>query len=1310
MSTTNNKMIRAAFSVALLGLSVATQAQTAGQTVTRTVTYEYDAYGTPIKQTVEPDDARYTVSTAMEPDANYGVTRKRTVTWRDPVTGETKTRTDGTDYDSRYRYVEKSTNAKGHPTTSTHDAGTGNVLSATDADLLTTRWQYDGWGRKLRESRPDGSATSTAYRQCVDSCANGAASVTITQQWGGPGEASQTASPTEAFEDTAGHEVLTRHWGFDGAAVFSQKVFDARGRVQFLSRPYAAGQSPVWTSYDRDALGRVWQINTPNKAGSGVDSATFSYNGLSRTSRNAKGQLRTEVRNAAGQLAAVTDAYGATTRYVYEAFGSLARTIDPKGNRIEIGYDRLGRKTTLDDPNLGHWTYVVDPLGQTRQQTDSKQQTTSFEFDVLGRMTRRLEPDLDSRWEYDTAAKGTGELAETYTWAANAKDYRRVHSYDALGRPSTTVTSLDADYASTVTYDAFGRPDRTTHSRSARGAGATGAVAASNTFQQHYNAVGYADRIDRYEGAATTPITLWTAQAMDAEGRLTQEQLGNGAVTRRGYNAYTGRLNSIRSGVSAADAQFQNDSYDYDVLGNLESRSQLMANGGAALNESFTYDALNRLYTSTIGGVTKTTTYDELGNLTSKTGVGLYRYPPSGAGSTAPNAVVSVLGTVAGLANPEFNYEVNGNLKKGMGRRYAWTAYDMPSSIDKLDGANPVQRTAFLYGPDHARTRQTISPMSGEVAGSPTTTIWYGGAIEKEIDAAANTTTIRTVLPAQLGFIEEKFSGTAIAPTADGARNLRYFLTDHLGSTLAEMDQAQAVLQRMSYDAWGRRRNADGSDDGGPQWGSLKNAQDHSGYTGHEHLDQLGLVNMNARMYDPLLGRHTSADPTVPDPTNAQAFNRYSYVLNNALFFTDPTGLAPNETPGFLDKPCAGGFFCSVNGNPVGIEQKNPAGSGLRLSGQDKGVRLGQGSGAMSQSGQDSSSLGSALLDTAKAVGNVGIEANPLVGAASAFATAFNVGLQIGGQSGGAMPVLSDYIRFTYDSPVFGTTVEIGFGLLAGRGAGGIGSATRATESLVLRETFALCFVAGTLIHTADGLKPIEDIRVGDLVAARDELTGVTRWQPVVRLFHHKDQQTLAISYVDSQGDLETLGVTDEHPFRVEGRGWVAAAALVAGDKIHRISGGWLTVTAVRRNTVPQDTYNFEVAEFHTYFVGALGAWVHNACQLNFGTAKGLGPALDKAGNQIGRIVVDSKGNALIEPLGGRTVAAGKGGVDTHTLYPNGSNYQRLNPQGHANDPTPHGHGHALGTASGMKGQGSSLDVNGSVVPWNSPAAHWPIN
>jgi RHS repeat-associated protein len=126
-----------------------------------------------------------------------------------------------------------------------------------------------------------------------------------------------------------------------------------------------------------------------------------------------------------------------------------------------------------------------------------------------------------------------------------------------------------------------------------------------------------------------------------------------------------------------------------------------------------------------------------------------------------------------------------------------------------------------------------------------------------------------------------------------------------------------------------------------------------------------------------------------------------------------------------------------------------------------------------------------------------------------------------------------------------------------------------------------------------------------------------------------------------------------------------------------------------------------------------------SAAPLELGPARGgvatrgslPGPTVDRAtGQQVGRFVVDQRGNAMIEPVGGTTVPAGRGGVDTHTLYPNASNYQRLNPHGHPGNPTPHGHGHRLGTGPGKRGQGPSIDPEGNVVPWNSGAAHWPIN
>ena len=202
----------------------------------------------------------------------------------------------------------------------------------------------------------------------------------------------------------------------------------------------------------------------------------------------------------------------------------------------------------------------------------------------------------------------------------------------------------------------------------------------------------------------------------------------------------------------------------------------------------------------------------------------------------------------------------NGNLVNGLNRAYTWTAADTPLSIDKLSGGQAVQRTEFVYGPDHERVRQVVRTMSGGQPQGSVNTVIYAGAVEKEIDAEKGVTIIRTSLGAD-GFVEERIAGMAISADTAGTRNARFFLKDHLGSTIAIIDEGGQLLQRMSYDAWGRRRNIDGSDDSWGNLGTIKNDQDNSGYTGHEQMDQLGLVHMNARLYDPITGRHVSADP-----------------------------------------------------------------------------------------------------------------------------------------------------------------------------------------------------------------------------------------------------------------------------------------------------------------------------------------------------------------------------------------------------------------------------------------------------------------
>jgi RHS repeat-associated protein len=99
-------------------------------------------------------------------------------------------------------------------------------------------------------------------------------------------------------------------------------------------------------------------------------------------------------------------------------------------------------------------------------------------------------------------------------------------------------------------------------------------------------------------------------------------------------------------------------------------------------------------------------------------------------------------------------------------------------------------------------------------------------------------------------------------------------------------DETGAAVERDSYDAWGKRRQPGGADD--PS-GSIT-SQTTRGFTSQEHLADVGLINFNARIYDPMVGRFLSADSIVPNPTDPQSFNRYGYVRNRPLSATDPSG------------------------------------------------------------------------------------------------------------------------------------------------------------------------------------------------------------------------------------------------------------------------------------------------------------------------------------------------------------------------------------------------------------------------------------
>lgn len=119
------------------------------------------------------------------------------------------------------------------------------------------------------------------------------------------------------------------------------------------------------------------------------------------------------------------------------------------------------------------------------------------------------------------------------------------------------------------------------------------------------------------------------------------------------------------------------------------------------------------------------------------------------------------------------------------------------------------------------------------------------------------------------------------------ASTLSYFHHDHLGSIAAISNAQGAVVERLAFDPWGKRRNANGLPDPAD---SLAGSYTDRGFTMHEHLDEVGVTHMNGRIDDPLIGRFMSADPFIQAPDNLQSYNRYAYVMNNPLNLTDPSG------------------------------------------------------------------------------------------------------------------------------------------------------------------------------------------------------------------------------------------------------------------------------------------------------------------------------------------------------------------------------------------------------------------------------------
>ncbi len=634
-----------------------------------------------------------------------------------------------------------------------------------------------------------------------------------------------------------------------------------------------------------DALGREIQSSYKNFLGKEVYMVT-TYDALGRTT-----QVSEPYYSGASSIQ-----YHASQ---YDSFGRISKQITPLGT---ISYSYSGNQTTINDGTKGYTTIrETDLAGKLKRVTDPGgtitytygpsgnptkivcgSTTSTMEYDLLGRRTKLIDPNAGTiLCSYDgwgnlkkqTDARGQAE-EYIYENSGRLQTYKRgTESFSYVYDPTYKNQVKSVIYGGVKTeygYGTYGRLSSKTETVDSK----------SFKFSYTYNDKGQLETMTypnsksiKYEYVngdlykmiwLSSNTTVWQKGNENAKGQLLSSTLGNSIQESYVYNA-VGMPTSIQA--KKGSSTLLNISYpSIDTHQNIRERKDLYK----SLSESFTYDDMNRLTT----GVT----YSANGNITSKVNVGSYQYD-----SNHPHAVKSV--NFNGAA--EFN---NSDLL------VTYNSVRMPIQLTE---GNKVY--TLTYNGENTRIKSLYKENNSSVF-----TKYYSGPYEE----------------IQKGSITQKnyyiYAGGQIAAVyTEGSSDagMYYFHNDHLGSPWLITNASGNEVQRLNFDAWGRRRDAS-------NWSNYVNLPTFKfdrGFTGHEHLDMFGLINMNARLYDPLLGRFLSPDPIVQAPEFTQSFNGYTYALNNPLAYTDPNGefFFSALIPGvgvFLDAMCWGATLGAAAG------------------------------------------------------------------------------------------------------------------------------------------------------------------------------------------------------------------------------------------------------------------------------------------------------------------------------------------------------------------------------------------------------------
>lgn len=768
----------------------------------------------------------------------------------------------------------------------------GAIKTLADPNGITSQYSYDAFGRLAEVREPEG-IKELSYERIVYPDENVpltgivirplvAVTTTTSGLQGTPGGVS--VEEVDAY----GRTVRTRTSGLLGIEVRQEHEFDYAGRLVRSTLPHSdESESIAFTEISYDELDRVVQesryessISSPNFVSAKVHEyasqvslapghaswldnkkctigAILSSDELGKKDAVVVGPRGEVLRNFDGENwdAPIPAEY---SNYTYDAGGRLVRMTDRAGNNTIFDYDAYGRRLSMDDPDADPEVFTHNGFDEVKTSSRTGLMRTYF-YDELGRQVSLEDDDgmttKVTSWVYDSGINALGRLVEALSpgTAEYPGGQRLAYAYEDptatenRGAVQQITNTLDGDdYVVAFTYDDLSRLATVEYPN--------GTSDDPIVVEYEYDPSGMMDTLK--EVGSGTPRTLWQLNEAFEGFAPKQETFGNGAVTEYAYEGTRHWLASLSTTIGTATPLDQ--AYQYNPNGQLFLKVDADPGRGTM---QYSYDALHRLRVEDhVGGVTLVYDYDSLGNLTAKHDLGsqlskFITYSP-----TAPHQVDDAFGNV-------YTYSATGNVSSRVGadvpggsQTFTYTPFDLPSVVTTgTGGAEEVTR--FEYDAMESRVverRSTTTQYSVEGLYRATTT---GSGLDEEV-------------------FKLFAGGRAIGEIrrTGGQEEIFYFHQDLLGSVDTITDE-QGQFERQKFEPFGARVNPSGE-------------EPRDGFTGHEHDQDLGLIDMKGRSYDPLTGRFLSPDPIAQAPFWSQGLNRYSYVFNDPLNLIDPSGFS----------------------------------------------------------------------------------------------------------------------------------------------------------------------------------------------------------------------------------------------------------------------------------------------------------------------------------------------------------------------------------------------------------------------------------